>query len=166
MNMALAIQHIYPNADSVTDFKVQDNNDGKGQFIAEWNLSEPQPDGNQLKTAWLEILKANKLAELNNACQSTILDGFVATNGHTYQFDFKDQDNITQQMLFLVNDPTISSVQWKTVNAGVIVHTREEFLQMCKDADAHKRYNFGKYWTLEAQLKSAVTEVEIKSINW
>jgi hypothetical protein len=166
MNIALAIQHIYPHADSLIDFKVQDDGDGKGQYIAEWNMAEPKPDGNQLKTAWIDYLKQSKKQELSIACQNEILKGFTSANGHSYQFDFKDQDNLTQQMLFLVQDPTIEEISWKTLNEGVVVHTREEFLQVCKDADIHKRSNFGKYWSLEVQLNSATTEEEIVRIIW
>jgi hypothetical protein len=165
MNIALAIRHMYPDVDSLRDFKVQD--DGKGQYIAEWGIEGAnQPTQEELQIAWIDFLKSEKLNELNIACQSTILSGFVGSNGHTYQFDFKDQDNITQQMLFLVNDPTIATIDWKTIDAGIITHTRDEFLQMCKDADAHKRSNFAKYWTLEGQLDILTTEEEIKNINW
>jgi XkdW protein/Domain of unknown function (DUF4376) len=164
MNIALAIRHMYPNADSLRDFKVQD--DGKGQYIAEWSIKEAQPTKEELQVAWIDYLKSEKLEELNVACQSTILGGFTASNGHVYQFDFKDQDNIAQQMLFIVNDLTIATIDWKTIDAGIVTHTRDEFLQMCKDADNHKRSNFAKYWTLEAQLNTLTTEDEIKNINW
>jgi hypothetical protein len=166
MIISLAIRHIYPNADSLRDFKVQDMGDGRGQFIIEWNMIEPQPTLEELQTAWVDYLKGKKLSELSEACQSSILVGFTGTNGHQYQFDWKDQDNLTQQMLFLVGDPTINTVDWKTMDAGIISHTRAEFLQVCADANNHKRSNMGKYWTLEAQLNALTTEEEINSLSW
>jgi hypothetical protein len=166
MIISLAIKKLYPNADSLRDFRVQDMGDGRGQFIIEWNMTEPQPTHEELQTAWINYLKDSKLAELSVACQSTILAGFTASNGHKYQFDFKDQDNLTQQMLLLVSDPTITTVDWKTMDAGIVSHTKEEFLQVCGDANNHKRLNMGKYWTLENQLASATTEEEIGNIIW
>ena len=159
-----AILTIYPNAIPLVNFNVQD--DGQGQFIRDWSYSEPQPTEEELQTAWIGYVRGKKLEELNNACQSSILNGFTGTNGHQYQFDWKDQDNLTQQMVFLVNDPTIATVDWKTKDVGIVSHTRAEFLQVCADANNHKRVNMGKYWTLEAELNTVTTEAEINVIVW
>lgn len=164
VNISQAVRWQYPDANPLVDFKVDVVN-GE-QKIVRWGLADPQPTDNDLFNWWIEFLKKDKLEKLSDTCESTICNGFVGTNGHQYQFDYKDQDNLTQQMLFLVNDPTIVSIDWKTKDVGILTHTRDEFLQVCKDADSHKRSNFGKYWTLEAQVKSATTEDEINSIVW
>jgi hypothetical protein len=163
MNVVGAIEMLYPNAVKLVDFVVRD--EGKGQYIYEWNLPYPQPTIEELANAQLTYLKRVKKEDINARCQQTILGGFTASNGHSYAFDFKDQDNFTQQMLFLVHDPTITEIPWNT-NEGVVVHTRDEFLQVCQDANAHKTGNFKKYWTLLAQLESATTEDEINAIGW
>lgn len=56
MNIAQCIQHIYPNAKVAVDFLVQDDSDGSGAYIAQWNLPEPQPTQAELAAAW-EMVK-------------------------------------------------------------------------------------------------------------
>jgi hypothetical protein len=50
MHVPSAIKQLFPNAESLKDFTVQD--DGKGQYIAQWNLKEPQPTKDELLEAW------------------------------------------------------------------------------------------------------------------
>jgi hypothetical protein len=164
VNIALAIMYIYPFADSLRHFRVEEANGV--QTIAEWFLADPQPSQEELESAWRECLRGRKLKELNIACQSTILGGFTGTNGHQYQFESKDQDNFSQQLTLLLLDPTIATVDWKTMDAGIITHTRDEFISLANDANNHKRSNMGKYWTFEAQLELASTEEEINSLVW
>lgn len=54
MNPVFAIKQLYPNAINLTDFTVEDKSDGKGPFIAEWNLSDPQPTQAELDQAWID----------------------------------------------------------------------------------------------------------------
>lgn len=58
MNIALAIMHLYPQANPMTDFIVQDDSDGNGAYIAKWNMEEDQPTEEEMQAAWdaLEIL--------------------------------------------------------------------------------------------------------------
>lgn len=55
MNIALSIMHLYPNAEPRIDFEVRDDSDGEGQYIAVWNLTEPQPTETELLAAWDEL---------------------------------------------------------------------------------------------------------------
>lgn len=164
MNYAQAIQWKYPNADSLLDFKVESANGV--QYLVEWKLLEPKPNDEEIYQWWVEFVRESKLAELSIACQSSIYAGFTATNGHSYQFEEKDQGNIGQQLTLLLLDPLIASIQWKTKDAGIVVHTRDEFIALANDANNHKRSNMGKYWTLEAQVNSASTEEEINIFAW
>lgn len=166
MEMASAIQYLYPKATNLVDFIIMDNSDGQGQHIAVWNLPDPKPTEQQLQDAWLGYNKQTKLAQLSNACQNAIYGGFKGTDGHTYQFASQDQLNITQQMLLLVSDSTITTVQWKTEDAGIIPLTRAQFLAMCNDANNFKRQNMGKYWQLAAQVNACTTVDEINNIGW
>lgn len=50
MNISLAISQLFPEADPLTDFLVSDQ--GDGQFIADWNLPDPQPTEDELRVAW------------------------------------------------------------------------------------------------------------------
>jgi hypothetical protein len=58
MNIAYAIMHIYPQAGPLIDFLVQDDSDGQGPYIAQWNLEAPQPTQEELQAAWEEYLAA------------------------------------------------------------------------------------------------------------
>jgi hypothetical protein len=51
MNITQAILHLFPNADPAKDFIVKD--EGKGQFISEWNLTDPEPTQTQIEEAWI-----------------------------------------------------------------------------------------------------------------
>lgn len=165
MEKVLAIQFMYPNAVMFVDFSVI--NDGKNnETINMWKLENPQPTDAELQTAWLGYVREKKQLELKTACEKTILSGFTATNGHNYQFDYKDQDNFTQQMLLYVSNPTdTTTVDWNT-DEGVVTHTREQFFTVCQDSTVHKRSNFAKYWGLLNSLALAQDEPSINAINW
>lgn len=164
MNIAQTIMYLYPNAIPMQDFSVYD--DGNGQYIKEWNLIQTQPTEAELEINWLNVVKQQKIDELNKLCEQTILAGFIAISGHKYGFSQYDQMNITQQMALLLVDTTITTINWKTEDAGVISHTRDEFVVLCNDANNHKRNNITKYWTLKAQVNAATTEADIGAISW
>ncbi|GGG06710.1 hypothetical protein GCM10010912_59210 [Paenibacillus albidus] len=66
MNIASAILHLFPGKSPLKDFEIRDDSDGKGPYIAEWNLEEPQPTEEELQAAWEAYLEAeaNKPPEL------------------------------------------------------------------------------------------------------
>lgn len=165
MNIVLAIQYKYPNANSQRDFRVEDR--GEGQFLADWKLTETEPTTEELNEWWKEYRRNQKLNELKLAVNQAILGDFLsATTGHTYEFAEYDQSNMTQQMLLLVSNPAITTVDWKTVDAGIVTHTRDQFFGVVNDANLHKRGNLVKFWGKEALLKGAITLEEIEAITW
>ena len=50
MNIAITLQHLFPDSTPRVDWLVVD--DGSGPVIAEWNLPETQPTQTQLNAAW------------------------------------------------------------------------------------------------------------------
>lgn len=164
MNFAQAIRWKYPNANPLSDFRVEIVNGVS--YLVDWNLPDPKPNDEEIYAWWVEFVRESKLRELADACQADILAGLHASNGHTYQFDFKDQDNISQQLTLMLLDPTISVIPWKTMDSGIVNHTRAEFITVARDAEAHKRNNMGRYWQLEARVKSAMTDTDILPIKW
>lgn len=50
MNIAQSIMALYPNLDPVVDFMVQD--DGGGQYIAQWNSPDSKPTQEDLERGW------------------------------------------------------------------------------------------------------------------
>lgn len=113
----------------------------------------------------------NKVYQLNTACNQTILNGFsssVTGTLHQYKFNMEYQANITQEGTMLALDPTITTVDWPTVDAGVIPHTRDQFIQLCKDSKTFKETNIYRYFALKAQvLASTITTIDqVNAINW
>jgi len=51
MISAEAIKYIYPDTDFTKDVILQDDSDGKGVYIKEWNRAEPQPTQEELDIA-------------------------------------------------------------------------------------------------------------------
>lgn len=110
--------------------------------------------------------RINKIQELNITCETEIFSGFQATNGHLYEFETKDQNNLSQMLLLLSMSPTMDDVQWKTLDAGVQIHSRQDFMQVCMDAELHKRGNISKYWQLKGLVETAMSIEEIQAITW
>ena len=58
MNIAITLQHLFPDSTPRVDWLVVD--DGSGPVIAEWNLPETQPTQTQLNAAWSAANSANE----------------------------------------------------------------------------------------------------------
>lgn len=88
MNISQVIVHLYPQAIPMKDFIVQDDSDGNGAYIAQWNLEADQPTQEQLQAAWEAILElplapepetdAEKIARLE-AENAALIDRVTAT---------------------------------------------------------------------------------------
>jgi hypothetical protein len=167
MNLSLAILEIYPNINPVEDFSIGFDIESARQVITEWKIDEAEPTLEELDLAWLNYSKKEKINDLNEACDFTIVKGFVSPSTQfEFEFEIHDQNNFAQQAIILMNDITIPSVSWKTKNQGIQSLTREQFFTIIKESEAHKRYNIGKYWQLKAQVEMATTIEEILEIVW
>ncbi|MTI65176.1 MAG: DUF4376 domain-containing protein [Firmicutes bacterium] len=113
----------------------------------------------------LDVVREKQIERLKEKCSNTIFEGFTATNGHTYGFNYHDQMNFTQQRTEILNGNT-SDVMWKTKDAGVINHTVDEFNQVMEDGKNHKLAQQQKYWNLEQQILNATTKEEVMSVEW
>jgi hypothetical protein len=117
----------------------------------------------------LTLHKELKIEHLNKKCNEEILKGFVSNalnEDHFYGFDEEDQSNFTMQLAFINSVLDIQTVEWKTEDAGVLSHTKEQFIAVCMDGENHKRQNIFKYWTLKAEVENAMTQEEINLIEW
>lgn len=117
----------------------------------------------------LEDYRQNKIYEINRVCNQMILGGFLSScTGleHQYKFDMEYQGNFAQQGVMLSLDPAITTVLWPTSDAGVIPHTREQYIQLCKDAQAWKSTNTYRYFTMKAQIQAAGTIDLVNAFTW
>lgn len=110
--------------------------------------------------------KKKKLELINQQCEEAIVNGFTASNGHTYRTNRDDQINMINQRDILNSNPEIETVMWKTEDEGYIEHTREEWFQIYNEAFEHKQNQLFKYEQLKQQVINAKTHDEILAIKW
>ncbi|MCB5366910.1 DUF4376 domain-containing protein [Collinsella aerofaciens] len=114
----------------------------------------------------LEYHKNLKIDVLSQMCNEAIINGFTASNGHTYRTNRDDQINMMGKKIELMEDASITTVAWKTEDVGYIDHTREEWLQVYKESFEHKETNLLKYNTLKQQVRDAQTHEEVLAVSW
>jgi hypothetical protein len=107
-----------------------------------------------------------KLLLLKGECESEIESGFTSSNGHTYRTNRDDQINFIGQKDRLASDESITTIPWKTEDAGYINHSREEWMQVYYEAFDHKQAQLLKYDQLKQQVEAAQTVEELDNINW
>jgi len=117
----------------------------------------------------LDDYKKNKILEINTACNQTILGGFNSScTGieHQYKFDMEYQNNINQIGIMINLDSTIENIDFPTKDAGIISHTKLQFIQLCKDAQTFKETNIYRYFTMKAQIEICETINSINGFIW
>jgi len=113
--------------------------------------------------------KQNKINELNSICNQTILltfNSFALGISHVYKFDEEAQFNFTHTEQALKYYPEDAIINWRTVDSGVLTHSKQQFIQLFLDSLSHKLYNINKYRELEQLVNNAITIEEINNINW
>ncbi|CAI6330587.1 DUF4376 domain-containing protein [Bacillus subtilis] len=101
---------------------------------------------------------------LSEACEEEIIKGFTASNGHAYRTNRDDQVNMIGQKDILDDTNTDEPIKWKTEDAGWIDHTKDEWLQVYKEAFDFKKSTLLKYATLKDRVNNATTHDEILKI--
>lgn len=115
--------------------------------------------------ATLEEVRDAKYFALKEECDKHILFGFYsASTGARYGFSETDQMNMTQQMILFFINP--SPIMWKTEDKGLISLTKEKFLTLAFEAQAHKEKQINNWWKLKANILAAQTKEEIMAFEW
>lgn len=173
-NIAHGISWKFPNSRGGTDFWVEQHEDGTFT-LDHWYMKDangvgvPQPTQSDLVVWTLSAAQADKRNVLNTACENAVYVGFTSSAlgaPHQYSFNFLDQQNFNEQLHLIIIDPTITTVPWKTDDAGVQNHTVDQFKQVVKDAATFKNQQISKYRTLMGQVLSATTPDAVNAINW
>lgn len=148
--------------DSINDvYDLEEDDDTEEGLIG-----EKEPPYANLDKALAQIIQV-KRRELSISCEAAIKKGFTATNGHFYEFDSKDQDNFTQQISLMSLAPELTEeIEWNTEDAGLVIHTREEFIQVCLDSEVHKRNYIAKYRALKKQIREATHWNDVIEVEW
>jgi len=118
----------------------------------------------------LEI-QQQKIIELNTACNQDILNGFSSfCTGveHQYNFDLEYQANMNQRATMFLLKPTMVETWWPTKDKGVITHTREQFVQLCEDAERTKDEKIFRYFGMKAQIlaPTITTAEQVEAFVW
>jgi hypothetical protein len=183
MNKVQAILHLYPNAIPGVDFIVQDDSDGRGAYIAMWNLKDaqgnniPQPSEEELQAAWeayeLPAVKAAKKAEISAAVAAKITSGYQSTvvlastgKAHFYGTSLEDQQNMTAEYVNALAHPEITTVKYRPQDViGRIDHTRNEFIQIAEAVKAFVTSKLDQGYALYEQLNTAQTVADVEAIQ-
>lgn len=136
-------------ADSPNDYIYQN-----GQFVYQPNLTP---------------FKNAKIAELDQACSQAISQGFTSSAlgvAHTYPYDDEAQRNLHAAIIDTLIDSTVTTVSFKTLDAGYQNHTVAQIQQVAKDSKTPFMNNLNKYNNLKSQVQSATTVDAINAIVW
>lgn len=114
----------------------------------------------------LKYHKELKIRVFKSQCEEDIEKGFTASNGHFYRTNRDDQINMIGQKDALDSNPNITTILWKTEDVGYIEHTREEWLNVYREAFKHKQDTLFKYNDLKLRVINATTNTEVTAIKW
>jgi len=117
----------------------------------------------------LPPLKEAKIEEINIACNKEILDGFKSScTGieHQYKFTEEWQTNLNRQMNSLIIDDLVDSIEWNTVDAGVINHTRRQFITLYQDSKTFIDSKISNYYNIKQQVMNCQNTNDVRLINW
>ncbi|TFE30845.1 hypothetical protein [Cohnella luojiensis] len=143
--------------------------DGQGNSIYKW-------DGTQMveRTADeiypLSYWKQKKIGIFTSQRDLEVQAGFLtnavaSTPNIQMGYDPVDKNNYQSLATMLNLDPTISSVPFLT-GIGMVTFTRDEFIQVIKDAYNHESSLVYKCLTLKAQIEAAADKQSLDSIVW
>lgn len=65
MKIHNALKHLFPDAKPLEDYLLQNDSDGNGVYIAEWNLGVPQPTQDELQKASADFDAAQAQKEVD-----------------------------------------------------------------------------------------------------
>lgn len=167
-------------------------NDNNEPYIKEWNVLESQPSQEYINTLLPKCKhninidckcnaeyasckeRENKIAELRDKCNETILAGFyskalggVEEKFYTYSQD--DQINIAGRALEIAMGlNTTGYVKFKHTGLPEFIdYTIAEFMQIGRDSGAHKGNNISKYHAKKAYINNNnLTKEQLQAINW
>lgn len=114
----------------------------------------------------IESLRSEKIGQVNTNVRNACFEGFVSpSTGFLFETEQHDQDNFTRRMLTVINDPTKTTVHWKTADGVVRVLTREQFLGVCSELDTFITSKVNTGWAIKNKLIQAQTIPDLELIS-
>ncbi len=143
--------------------------DGQGNLIYKWNgtqMVERTQDEIYPLSYWKQKKSEDFMSQRDSEVQAGFLTNAVASTPNIQMgYDPVDKNNYQSLATMLNLDPTITSVNFLTGN-GMVTFTRDEFIQVIKDAYNHESSLVYKSLTLKAQVDAAVDKASLDAIVW
>lgn len=148
--------------------------DGVGNWsITEWKLPEQKPSNTDVENYWntnmMDYYKPLKKSELDNQCDLAIMGGFTSSvlgEPHQYQSMVIDEIWFNSTINRFSVDPNFTTVNYKTIDAGYLPHTKEQFFRVFIDGHNYGDSQISKLNGLKAQVEAATTKEELDAIEW
>lgn len=121
-----------------------------------------------------ELAKQNKINELSQKCNETIINGFYSdADGikKLYDFELENQVNLSTkayqlQISQLAGQP-IATVSYYAKGETCHDYTSEQFLKLALDGETWKTTNIVKYKdVLKPKVEACTTVEEVNAISW
>ncbi|PUA40763.1 hypothetical protein C8Z91_02740 [Paenibacillus elgii] len=141
----------------------------EGLHLPKWDFTQEQWVEGKPADELLVLQKASKLAELKRLCTEAIEGTFTSSalgEEHVYSFDTEAQLNFQSTKELMNMHPNFTQTLWKTRDAGVLMHTKEQFIRLWLDGQMHKTNLIEKFRRLEKELEHATSVDAVNSIRW
>lgn len=131
-------------------------------------------DGTISSFVSFDTIKQEKIKELNQKCNETIINGFYSTADGTkklYDFELENQVNLSTkayqlQIAKLAGQP-ITTVSYYAKGETCHDYTAEQFLKLAQDGETWKTTNIVKYKDiLKPKVEACKTADEVNVITW
>lgn len=130
-------------------------------------------DSDEFMNLPLDSIKEDKRIMIENSYESEILLGYrspilISSSGraHTYSIDKEDHVNLLAKYTKLLNETTIQYQPWKTKDYGIVLHTREEFLNVVNGIMEHVENLLFKSILKKMEIEDATTFEQLESVMW
>jgi predicted NAD/FAD-dependent oxidoreductase len=160
------VTKIPTTAIKITEAQWQDAVANQGKYLIQSGafVLAPAPTTAQL----LASAQTAKIAELNTKCGQVIVSGFVSSAlgvAHTYPSDLEAQGNLGMALKRL-EDTTLASIYFKTIDTGYLAHTKTQLTQVFYDGFDYGNVQITHYNQLKAQVNAATTVAQVQAIVW
>jgi hypothetical protein len=113
----------------------------------------------------LEEYKNVRIAELEGVYHQALLGDFQSL-GYTFSYDDDAQKNFTKVTALFALKPEKLDTPWNTKSHGIILLTREQYLQVVEAAENHEWFNLGKLWNYKHRVEVAESYDDVDAIIW
>jgi len=143
----------------------------EGLHLPKWDFVELQWVEGKIVDPEVELqnAKENKILELNFLCNQVILGGYNSNctgENHRYKFDEEYQRNFGLAIGAVSVSPDIENIPWPTVDSGILVHSRENFIQLYLDGKAFMEGNLYRYFGMKTQVLACTEISQVNEFVW